>query len=138
MFSKLFGLDRKNRSAQYPKAPVSRAARPRSFRPRLEELEQRDLPTSIINPFQTLDLTGVAANKQITITATPPALFPVYEWVQVQGGPTYSYGSGVVSLNILLGSGDGTHVVVQSTNIETQLTGSTPTWATTNVTVMTN
>jgi hypothetical protein len=138
MFSKLFGLDRKNRSAQYPKAPVSRAARPRSFRPRLEELEQRDLPTSIINPFQTLDLTGVAANKQITITATPPALFPVYEWVQVQGGPTYSYGSGVVSLNILLGSGDGTHVVVQSTNIETQLTGNTPTWATTNVTVMTN
>jgi hypothetical protein len=138
MLGKLFGLGRKNRSAQYPKTPVSRAARPKSFRPRLEELEQRDLPTSIINPFQTLDLTGVPASKQITITATPPAISPVYEWVQVQSGPTYAFGSGVVSLNVLLGSGNGTHVVVQSTNIETQLTGGTPPGSTTNVTVMTN
>jgi hypothetical protein len=133
MFGSFLGLIRKHCSAQGRRPAASRVSGPRRAVLRVEELEQRDLPTAV-----TLDLTLVPASKQITITATPPAISPVYEWVQVQSGPTYAYGSGVTSLNILLGSGDGTHVVVQSTNIETQLTGHTPTWATTNVTVMTN
>jgi len=64
MFSKLFGLGGKNRSTQYPKAPVSRAARPRSFRPRLEELEVRCTPSVSIY------LQGDGANWYLYATCT--------------------------------------------------------------------
>jgi hypothetical protein len=138
MLRNFLGLDRKQRSPLGRRPAPSRVSRPRRPLLRLEELEQRDVPTGVISPFRTLDLTLVPPNRQITITATPPFVGPAHELVQVEGEslPRGDYGSDVFSLNILLGNG-GVNVVVQSTNIPTQLTGFTL-GSTPNVTVMTN
>jgi hypothetical protein len=134
MLRNFLGLDRKQRSPLGRRPAPSRVSRPRRPLLRLEELEQRDVPTAVIGHFRELNLQDVQPGKHITITASAPTDSYLYEKVQVEGEslPRGVYGSDAWSLNILLGT--DANVVVQSTNIETQLTGSAPA----NVTVMTN